>query len=156
MELLELSLKKQIEYSYVFSRQRVLTAKQNTLDDIYFSYQLHKTVGDAISTPHLLYYYASLINDQCWFQCNHYTIISEKFSEADKIEMMRTDGIYDDAKSDLWLQYCDADRNELKRMIYKFEREVSDKWDVNSAARGLIDNMLSINWEITDHYMKDD
>ena len=154
MDQLVQKFKKQVEYHYLLSRQRCLESKQNTFDDLHFSQQLYKILGDTFS-PHTLYHYAATINDMTWFEVNSHIIESEEFSDDRKILLMTEDSDYAEEKFITWFQYCDLGKDKLTSMIFKFMDDECQEWDVNSAARGVIDNLLIATWHYRDCLMKD-
>ena len=145
---------KNIEYSFVLGRQRIRNAKESTFEDLHLAHQLYKTIGEDC-IPHLLYQFASHVNDCAWLTIYESIITSEEYSEAFKIQYMEDMGDeYDDYVCEVWRSYKDKSVDELRKIIWKFEENEGKHWDVNSAARGLIDNLLVASFHHRDALLK--
>lgn len=154
MDLLEQTFEKKVEHYYLLSRQRCLPSEQNTYDNIHLSQKIHNIIGDAFS-PHTIYHFAVVINDMLWFDVNSYIINSEEYSEEKKVHMLSEDSEYRDEKFECWSHYSNLSRKQLINILCKFTMDQSMEWDVNSAARGVIDNLLIATWNYRDCLMRD-
>ena len=139
------TLQQEVKNFYTFSRQRVLPAKDVTFDDLYLSHTLYKRLEHW--SPHQLYHFAVVNNDAAWYNANEWIIKSEEFSEAAKIECMLDDtSEFWEYKYEIWKSLDDMTDSELTETLLKFDTVMGQKWDVNSAARTVIDNLLRCTW----------
>lgn len=155
MDQLETAWLKEIENSITLTRRQCRPAKTITFEDLYFSQRLHNIVGDYFP-PHLLYQFTVHYNDTFWFKTNEYMINSEKHSyESKKSYLAEDDGDYTDYMYEAWEDILSNDQDKLVNMVFKFQHHVADKWDVNSAARSVIDNLLIAAWHYRDALTKE-
>lgn len=155
MDQLETSFMKDVENFFTLNRRQCRPAKEITFEDLCFAHSLYKIVGDYFP-PHVLYHYAVVHNETCWFSANEYMITTEKHSYESKKSYLSDDDQYSSLMYESWEDALSRDKDELVNILMRFMHKVSDSWDVNSAARSVIDNLLIAAWHYRDALTKED